>query len=137
MRSCSRLFILLILMMLPSCSPFKDSADVEKSYDENLTYIRVKNATKFDFKNVQVDPANLDTLVSYGDIKRGARTDYKPFEVAYRIAYVRLLINNEERLVQPIDYFGEAPLDPGRYTYIISTLEETEKFLDLVTVKDD
>jgi hypothetical protein len=95
----------------------------------------VHNASQYDFKDVEINPYNES--VNYGDIRSGEKTEYRPFEIAYRYAYVRLLIDDKEFIIQPIDYFGETPLGPGRFTYILTVADVENRMLNIAAVKDD
>jgi hypothetical protein len=75
--------------------------------------IRVRNGTDVDFKDVIVGGKK------YGDIKRGAVTDYQTWKEAYRYSSVSLTATNKPLRIQPIDYVGETPLADGNYTYVL------------------
>src|SRR5262245_39305691 len=92
------------------------------------TDIRVRNASDVDFQNVIVGGRN------YGDIKRGAVTDYQTWPGAYRYAYVSLRANGKPMGIQPIDYVGERLLGEGRFTYVLTTLNDR---LDIRAEMDD
>lgn len=55
--------------------------------------------------------------VSYGTVEPEAVTPYRLIERAYRYAYVEAVVEGRRVVLQPIDYVGEEPLGPGRYTY--------------------
>lgn len=78
------------------------------------TEIRVRNDSTIDFKDVVVGGKN------YGDIKRGATTDYQTWEKAYRYSSVSLLADSKPLKVQPEDYVGESPLGDGHFTYVLT-----------------
>jgi hypothetical protein len=83
--------------------------------------IRVRNASTVDFGEVRVffpdDPA---AAVSYGAVKAGAASDYKPVGRAYRYAHIEATAGEREFVLRPIDYVGEAELPAGRFTYVLS-----------------
>ncbi len=102
---------------------------------EGATNIRVHNASFYDFENVEINPFNEPT--NFGDVRRGEKTGYQPFEIAYRYAYVRLFIDDKEFIIQPIDYVGETPLGPGKFTYVLKVVDFKNRILDISAVKDD
>ncbi len=107
------------------------SCDLEK----DPIHIRIRNASQYDFTNVEINTGQGTS--NYGNIKSGEKTNYKPFELAYRYAYIRLIIDNKEFILQPIDYVGETPLGPGRFTYVITVVDFSQKSLGIDAVKDD
>jgi hypothetical protein len=74
---------------------------------------------------------------NYGKIKNGQITCYRVFETAYSYAYVNLFINDEEYIIQPIDYVGEQPLAQGYFTYSIVVTDINDLYgLSIVTIQD-
>lgn len=61
-----------------------------------------------------VDSARFDSLPSQ------AYTDYIAVDSAYRYAYVKAKAGKRVWICLPMDFVGETPLAPGRYTYDIS-----------------
>ena len=91
--------------------------------------IRVENAAAVDFANVTL---NTDADYTYGDLAAGATTTYQAHGMAYRYAYISLEIEERQYVIQPIDYVGEAPLEPGEYTYVPYLNETADQlFLEL------
>ena len=86
--------------------------------------IRVVNASPFAFDEVVVGFPSQNE--SYGALPVGGATPYRPVTAAYRYAYVRVRSGGKPVVQQPIDYVGETPLAPGRYSYVIEmiTLDE-------------
>lgn len=62
--------------------------------------------------------------ILYGLIPAGEASSYQTVTKAYRYAYIETKINSELSVLQPIDYMGESLLKSGRYTYVLSVLEE-------------
>ena len=91
--------------------------------------VRVVNATGADFDDVAV--GFDDPPVSYGPVADGAASAYRAFGVAYSYGYVRAETEAGELVLQPIDFVGEAPLAPGRYTFRLGA-EEGRLTLGLV-----
>ena len=81
--------------------------------------IRVANRSDRNFD--QVDVTFGSKKVSYGPVAQGATSEYKEAkEEAYRYALVVVTAGGEEFRFQPIDFVGETPLAPGRYTYALN-----------------
>jgi uncharacterized protein YecT (DUF1311 family) len=80
----------------------------------NPSDIRVRNASDTDFKDVVVGDKK------YGDIKRGATTEYQHWKTAYRYSFVSLTADDKSLKIQPVDFVGETPLGEGKFTYILS-----------------
>lgn len=59
-----------------------------------------------------------DTVL-FGDIPARGYSGYHPVKRAYRYAYLRVQAGGREWVLQPVDYVGEKPLEPGRYTWEI------------------
>lgn len=77
--------------------------------------IRVANESGIDFDQVIV--GFPDGQEAYGPVSAGERTDYRQVPKAYRYAYFEVHVESETLVAQPVDYVGETPLPPGRYTY--------------------
>ncbi|MFQ5605300.1 MAG: hypothetical protein ACE5HS_18700 [bacterium] len=99
------------------------------------TNLRIHNASQYDFTSVQIDPYNQLTL--YGDIKHSEITAYQPFEIAYRYAYVRLFIDGNEFIIQPIDFVGETPLGKGQFTYELNVFDFQNRALSISVKRED
>jgi hypothetical protein len=96
-----------------------------------ISDIRIHNATDHDLQDVVVGPAH------YGPIGRGDSSRYQSWGPAYSYAFVSLLAEGTPMLLQPIDYHGESPLGPGRFTYILSIHNGSAgDVLDIAFVKD-
>ncbi|QHT71276.1 hypothetical protein GXP67_33795 [Rhodocytophaga rosea] len=96
--------------------------------------LRIKNATSYQFDEVYVNTSNGENL--YGILKASSTSDYKEFEAAYRYAYIKLKIQGEEFVIQPIDYVGEELLTEGKYTYVLSMYDYENKLLQLEFKKE-
>ena len=104
----NRIFILIILVSFNSCNVFPDK-DVE---------VRIHNKT-----GSRIDEATINK-VQYGTIENNSYSEYKEHDKIYYYAYVKVLIDTTEYIIQPIDYVGEKPLKGGKYTYKL-TLDDT------------
>ena len=77
--------------------------------------VRVVNASALDFDAVEV--AFTGPARALGPVAAGDASAYEPFDTAYRYGYVRVETEAGEFVLQPVDYVGEEPLAPGRYTF--------------------
>ena len=103
-------------------------------FGENSTLIRVHNASEYDFLRVEVN--TYDEPKNYGPIKSDEKSRYKTFEVAYRYAYVRLFVDENEFIIQPIDFVGETPLGSGKFTYVLEVIDFENRILNIKTSKN-
>lgn len=91
------------------------------------TLIRVRNDAAVGFARVEARFPN-DTRydygaveVGYGPVEAGQSSGYGRVNVAYGYATVRVqLADGRELAFQPDDYVGATPLEPGRYTYVLT-----------------
>lgn len=102
MRKFLLTFCVTILVFFVSCS------------SDDTVFIRVKNVSAFDYKEL------MTMKCDYGDLTSGQVSDYKEFEKAYRYASFKLIVDQDTLNVFAIDYVGETPLVPGKYTYEIN-----------------
>ncbi len=87
----------------------------ECNSDDKKTNIRVFNNSDYDFCNVQISTTAEGR--NHGEIKSGENTCYRIYDEAYNYAYVSLIIDGEDLVIQPIDYVGETLLGVGYFTY--------------------
>lgn len=127
-------FITIIVIGILGLGCSDDRVTGDDNLDPNATNIRLHNISEYDFQNVEINP--LNELTQFGDLASGAKTGYQPFERAYRYAYVRLFIDGNEFIIQPIDYIGETPLGPGTFTYKIDVVDFENRSLSITTVPD-
>lgn len=120
-RSALRLILLGMTLGMSGCDwPFGPRGDVE---------IRIANNSSFAFE--RVDVVFPEGEVRYGAVPPHGETRYRRVETAYPFAYIVVLIGDEELITQPIDYVGETPLEPGRYTYALNVTIEGHLTLEL------
>lgn len=96
----------------PGCRSIFGSGDVS---------VRLENASPVAF-----DRATLYTSEgpqTTHDVGPGQTTPYVDVETAYRIATTEIVIDADTLRLQVIDFVGEEPLAPGRYTYVISLID--------------
>ena len=117
---------LLVVILFFGCSP----------NDDDITWISVKNISSYDFADVIVNTKGGEN--NYGNILANAISGYESFDFAYSYAFIELKINNNTYTIQPIDYVGETPLTPGKYTYSIDVSPEGDQYsrLILYLIKD-
>lgn len=94
--------------------------------------IRVANRSQSNFSSVRVVFPSEE--VNYGAVAAGAASEYESVEEAYRYAFIEVMIGEQRLVMQPIDYFGETLLGPGRYTYALGVAAGGEQLtLELET----
>ncbi len=113
------LFLIISISTLISCSSDDDNNTSELN-------IRLSNVSQYDFRNIVVNTTTGNT--NFENINSQEKTNYKTFETAYRYAFVKLEIDGETYTIQPIDYFGETPLENGNYTYQIDVNDSEEHY---------
>ncbi|MFZ6053093.1 hypothetical protein [Halocola ammonii] len=131
--------VLFTLLLLSSCEKEDETTCEEHTVapcavDTTQSNIRVKNVSDYDFCNVVIDPNG--NLTNYGIIEKGETTCYRPFETAYRYAYVNLIIEEKEFILQPIDFVGEQPLGTGNFTYSIDVSDFENRTLSIEASED-
>lgn len=82
-------------------------------------HIRVLNNSDYDFQELVVNDVSFGSLTKY----RGS--DYHELNGAYHYGAVSFEVNDKTFTRIPSDYYGETPLSPGRYTYMVSIDYET------------
>ena len=96
--------------------------------------VRVANRSDRDFD--QVDVTFGSQKVSYGPVAKGEASEYKEAqEEAYRYALVVVTAGGETFRFQPIDFVGETPLAPGRYTYALN-IDPNDRQLTIELIED-
>ena len=96
--------------------------------------VRVRNgsARSFDEATLILPKGPLIHL----DLEPGEETLYVAVSKAYRIASAEVVMGQDTARAQVIDYVGETPLKPGRYTYIFRVYEGVPPHLGLEFEKD-
>jgi hypothetical protein len=95
--------------------------------------IRIANRSDRDFDRVDAtfDPEKVE----YGAVAKGATSEYRTVKQAYRYALVEVTAGGQTSRFHPIDYVGETPLEPGRYTYAL-TIEPSDNTITIDLVED-
>jgi len=134
-------FILFVIFFSLTCNDTDfecdqhDISDCNSDDDDNKTNIRVLNSSDYDFCNVVISTTGEGR--NHGEIKSGENTCYREYDKAYRYAYVSLMIDGEDLVIQPIDYVGETPLGIGYFTYHLDIEEiNNKKQLSIYTTTD-
>ena len=50
--------------------------------------------------------------------------------------YVRLFVDENEFIIQPIDFVGETPLGSGKFTYVLEVIDFENRILNIKTSND-
>lgn len=98
------------------------SLGTQKLYDASSNVlIRIQNNSDKDFKEVIANfPGNSNTEpqeVDYGTVKSGENSGYISVQLAYRYVGITAITSEDTLKIEPTDYLGETPLDPGEYSY--------------------
>jgi hypothetical protein len=107
-RLAHTLTTLICLCLPPACGILDEGDAVE---------VRVRNASQLGLDEVTLFLPDTSLVVL--DLGPGEATDYVGVTKAYRIASVLILAQGDSARLQVIDYVGESPLPPGRYTYAL------------------
>lgn len=116
------LILTLLTLLYPACQSAPRYKEIcmnpVSAVNGRSVEIRIKNASDVDFDRVRVIFPARDE-VDYGRVAKGALSDFHPARRAYRYAEIHATSGDREFSLQPIDYVGEQPLAPGRYTYVL------------------
>lgn len=117
-------FLCLLAVVHLGCNPFDSEGVVE---------VRVRNGSNLTFDE-GVLYVHRDSLI-FSALGPGQETPYQEVDQAYEIATTRVVTGTDTARLQVIDFVGEQPLGPGRYTYVLGFFEgnPTSLTLDLRT----
>lgn len=101
--------------------------------------IRVENLGERAFEAVALmfpnGPESSETTrVEYGALPAGRMSEYIPVAFSYRYALAEVVVAGDTVSWEPIDFVGEDPLEPGKYTFGLS-VRETTKYRDRTTLE--
>lgn len=112
----------------PSSSSATPTNPQSDSPVSNAVQVRIRNDSAVTFDRVDL------WLDRVSGLAPGASSDYlTPPGPAYRYAKVVVTISGREIVLQPVDFVGETPLEPGRYTYALSVTDEGDLALEFET----
>jgi hypothetical protein len=115
----------LLAFLVSGCNPLAPDQTLE---------VRVHNGSTFTFgEGVLYTHRDSITFTALGP---GQETPYQEVERAYRIATAQVVTGSDTARLQVIDFVGEEPLKPGRYTYVLSFFEGRTTSLTLDLQKD-
>lgn len=93
--------------------------------------VRVRNGSQRTMEDVVVAFPYPGGDMDYGTLVPGEVSDYRMVERAYRYAGIRVVVGGDTLGLVPVDYVGETPLSPGRYTYRLGLFEGRSLMLEL------
>lgn len=109
------------------------SDDLDPKSSDGQIRIRIWNDTSHKMDDVFVKAGNPN---EYGTIESKKKSKYMQYVSAYRYAFVSFKIDGKAFLIQPIDYVGETPLEPGLYTYRLSVDNLNNPYAILEFIED-
>ena len=104
--------VVLTALLLSACHVLEPDGPVE---------VRVRNGSSLTFDE-GVLYVHMDSIL-FTSLEPGLETPYQEVERAYRIATTQVVTGSDTARLQVIDYVGEEPLRPGRYTFVLSFFE--------------
>jgi len=120
-----RLLLPLLLLLPSGCNPFGSDDPVE---------VRVRNGSSATFDGGALY-VHRDSI-TFAALEPGQATPYREVERAYQIASTWVVTGSDTARLQVIDFVGEEPLSPGRYTYVLGFFEGNPTSLTLDLTKD-
>jgi hypothetical protein len=122
MRAIQRVALLaLAALSISACgNPFAVTERVE---------VRFRNATALTLSDISLQWPGGSMQSS--QLAPGGVSPYEQHDGAYSYGALSVTANGTVRRIQPIDYVGEQPLPPGRYTYVISSSTYSPDGIDL------
>lgn len=87
----------------------------------NELSIRIYNVSDVDFDGVIANFYNKE--IDYGPISSGEFSAYHDVDLAYRYAYLKIIVGRDTLIWQPVDYVGETPLSPSAYSFVVDKRE--------------
>jgi hypothetical protein len=102
--------------------------------DAGPLLLRIRNNSPYHFDQVYVSTGSGSH--QYGSLASTGTSEYKKFRYIYEYGYIKLTINGQEVVEQPIDYVGEKKYRSGKYTYSISVTSIQDNRLRILFTKD-
>jgi hypothetical protein len=107
----------------------------KKEENKGLVEIRIENNSTYGFSNILIGAGNDQK--SYEPLAAKAKSKYQTYTNAYRYNSIEIEIEYNKYNIVPYDFVGESALQPGKYTYQISVLDQPDKrSLDLKLIED-
>jgi len=103
-------------------TPKDTENQIANTENEDAILIRIENISNDTFETIFVDTSGGQA--DYDGLNSSDLSNYKEFNLAYYYAYIEVQIDSSIYKIQPADYVGETPLEPGKYTYVLDTNEE-------------
>jgi hypothetical protein len=94
--------------------------------DEPDVWVRACNNTGKTMTALEWHAGFSDTFV-----KNRECTHYERTPGAYSYTYAKFNLDKDEFIIQPIDYLGEKPLEPGLYSYDIKIIDYGHRSADI------
>lgn len=107
----SRVSILVLMLLLSGCGMLGPTREVE---------VRVRNGSGTILDRVSLFLPR-ETL-TFSTLAPGQESPYKEVARAFDIVSVQVVVGQDSASLQVVDYVGEDPLEPGRYTYVLRVL---------------
>lgn len=99
-----------------------------------LSGLRVKNNSQYDFSSVSIKSPGGD--VEYSALTSGAYSAYKEVDYTHSYAYVKVIIDGNEFIIQPIDYVGEPKYENCLCTFELDVTDYANRVLSLEFKQD-
>ena len=116
-------FLVFISLMALGCG--KDEYDT----DPGPTDIRIRNLSTKVYDSVEVNTSG--GIQKYFAVNSGTYSDYKRFDVAYRLADITLYINSVKYTHGPVNYTFETWLGKGKYSYEVWISDSINHLLEM------
>lgn len=89
-------------------------ATLPEELDEDTSMIQIHNSSSRIMEDIRI--SFPDVNLQFGTLSPNETSVLKSAENVYRVPYAEAIINGRTVIIQPIDYVGEKPLEPGEYT---------------------
>lgn len=114
----------------PSTEPGPKAGEPASTSDEVTLRVLNDDVVRFDSVTITFPDGSVR---EFGPLAPGEISVYRTVKLAYRYAFVQVLVGDKTFTLEPIDYVGETALEPGLYIYVLKTSGTT---VDLELVVD-
>ncbi len=114
------------LLVLSSCT--KDP-EFEPTPDTKDLAIQIKNLSDYNFTDLFISTGGGE--FNYGDLSSTEVSEQALFDHAYRYCYVSLKVEEDNFVLQPIDYVGEGVINAGEIIYEIDVIDYPTRSLSI------